>query len=1039
MNQSFLIQAYNAVWLDQTLPPFTAWDAAYIPFSTKDEVSTTSSNGISINRTLTSTTSMLNTRLQCVPANIYNFSSVHCDSSKCFTEASGAIDANLGCKADFSALYCSDLDSSYCFSYTGYLTPAGLSLQTMGCPANASNLYLAISATPKLEQVTAEFCQPTYWIQEVNLTVTEQDQAVVSSIPLGLPTELTLDDFNATTFQTVIWSGLPVGGSWRPDEINGDVIDIDSPLGMSWRLSSEKTGFASSGSFMTGFAVGATRFTPEAYLQRETLISSLEKAHQLLFSLAMNGILTTDRNVSALVPVTTLGSLYTISVIRPLALVVEALLGCAVIGVVSLLFICIRRPSYLTKDPASLTDLASMLESADEYASNPNTSSAVIHNSNGVQFSLQASRRWNVPAWLSYRQLDPRRPSFGYIIPNEIFTRPFYLGPITGFIFVSLLLGAIATLVTLRLLIDRHNGLSLPFENPVAIQIVLSYIPVTFSTFLEPYWLLLNRMSCLLQPFEELKGCRAKAERSLDLRYSSLPPSLAFWRALRAKHYLLLVVCSISLLANVLTVSLGALLNPNPTTLETSINLQQENVPIFNSSSPVDPAGYISFKDYFYIAESNLSTGTNLPPWTSRDTSFLPVSFGNEEPAAVTLNTYGFNVALACNEVSVNNATYEDDVGHFSFNTTIIDSNGHSVQCYFSQAEIYLSMTFPTDVLENAGFETVAPLFASQSGISADEAAICTSTLSIAYLRYNAILHTAGSLLSLNETSSLYLVCQPTLQIANYSVTLSQTGQILSSIAQTQPSGDLSGHFAASQNVSDLYSNLHQLVSHVYPDYEGSTWQSYHYTTARLHNDAFAYSWFTYLITQLLNSRDTVNTSMPAPSAATMIPAASALYSQLAATILSLGSARFFLPAPNGTTVPATVQTVETRVFMSHAVFYVCCAVLTLDVIVAIAYYRHRPQQILPYLPTTLASILCTFEGSSLAAARGKWDPTWLFGFGKFTGTDGRLRVGIERWPFVQPLPQRLQKRDLNPLMGWDVDQGKLRRRKSSRRRSKVS
>ena len=143
-------------------------------------------------------------------------------------------------------------------------------------------------------------------------------------------------------------------------------------------------------------------------------------------------------------------------------------------------------------------------------------------------------------------------------------------------------------------------------------------------------------------------------------------------------------------------------------------------------------------------------------------------------------------------------------------------------------------------------------------------------------------------------------------------------------------------------------------------------WQSYRFTAPRIHNDAFAHDWFPYLITLLLNSRDTVNTSMPALST---------LYSQLAATILSLGSARLFVSAPNGTIIPATLQVTKTRIFMTHAVFYVCCAVLVVDVIVAIAYYWHRPQQILPYQPTTLASILCTFEGSSLVGAQEKWNP----------------------------------------------------------------
>ena len=254
-----------------------------------------------------------------------------------------------------------------------------------------------------------------------------------------------------------------------------------------------------------------------------------------------------------------------------------------------------------------------MLESTNEDVSDSGAPLVVIHSSNDVRFSLQAKRRWNVPVWLSYRQLTPQRAALSHMFPSDTFSRPLYLGPTVGCVFISLLFGAIATLVTLRLLIDHHDGLSLPSQSSIATQVVLSYIPVIFSTFLEPYWLLLNRMSCLLQPFEELKGCRAEAKRSLDLRYSSLPPPLALWRALRTRHYLLMAVCSISLLANVLTVSLGALLNPTPAILKTSISLLQEIVPIFDSTSPVDPLNYYTFKDFFYIAQSNLSASMSLP------------------------------------------------------------------------------------------------------------------------------------------------------------------------------------------------------------------------------------------------------------------------------------------------------------------------------------------------------------------------------------------------------------------------------------------
>lgn len=413
---------------------------------------------------------------------------------------------------------------------------------------------------------------------------------------------------------------------------------------MSWRLRTLNINLQ--GSFTAGFAVGATRLSAEAYMEREILIFSLEKAHKLLFALAINGILTTARNESA---PTKLTATVSISVVRPLAIVIEGLLGCAVVGVLSLMFISARRPSCLTKDPASLTDMAAMLESATDNFQRLKISLVIIQNSNDVCFSLQRSRRRKVSERLSYHRTDQSCRSSFRIVFNEIFSRPFYLGPITGFIFVILLLGMIVALMTLKILIKYQNGLPLPYKNEVAVlvQVFLSYVPVIFSTFLDPYWMLLNRMLCLLQPFEELKSCRAKAKHSLDLRYSSLPPSLALWRALRAKDHLLAAVCSISLLANVLTVGLGALLNPDAAFSETDMTLKAKSKPVFNSTALVIASRDTSFQDFFYVTASNLSANTSLPPWTSKETYFLPAVLDISYPAEVTLNTYGFHVGLS--------------------------------------------------------------------------------------------------------------------------------------------------------------------------------------------------------------------------------------------------------------------------------------------------------------------------------------------------------------------------------------------------------
>ena len=86
-----------------------------------------------------------------------------------------------------------------------------------------------------------------------------------------------------------------------------------------------------------------------------------------------------------------------------------------------------------------------------------------------------------------------------------------------------------------------------------------NYIPTAIATLIEPLWVLLNRLLCLLQPIEELQSCKAKAKDSIDLNYSSLPPQLVLFKALRAGHLIVAAVCFMALLANLLSIAFAGL------------------------------------------------------------------------------------------------------------------------------------------------------------------------------------------------------------------------------------------------------------------------------------------------------------------------------------------------------------------------------------------------------------------------------------------------------------------------------------------------
>lgn len=81
----------------------------------------------------------------------------------------------------------------------------------------------------------------------------------------------------------------------------------------------------------------------------------------------------------------------------------------------------------------------------------------------------------------------------------------------------------------------------------------------------------MNRLLCLLQPIQELQSCKAKAKDSVDLNYSSLPPQLVLFKALRARHFVLAAVCSMALLANVLSVAFAGLFHHDTVSVSTEV------------------------------------------------------------------------------------------------------------------------------------------------------------------------------------------------------------------------------------------------------------------------------------------------------------------------------------------------------------------------------------------------------------------------------------------------------------------------------------
>lgn len=143
----------------------------------------------------------------------------------------------------------------------------------------------------------------------------------------------------------------------------------------------------------------------------------------------------------------------------------------------------------------------------------------------------------------------------------------------------------------------------------------------------------------MLQPIEELRNCNARAKKSIDLNYSSLPPQFVVFKALRSKHFVLAAVCVMVLLANLLAVAFAGIFNQDTFDIMHSATFsppfKMEFVPINGSIGPkngqifgsLEPSGAYrggNSQDQFLIAESNFTRDTPLPSWTDEKMFYLP-------------------------------------------------------------------------------------------------------------------------------------------------------------------------------------------------------------------------------------------------------------------------------------------------------------------------------------------------------------------------------------------------------------------------------
>lgn len=564
------------------------------------------------------------------------------------------------------------------------------------------------------------------------------------------------------------------------------------------------------------------------------------------------------------------------------------------------------------------------------------------------------------------------------------------------------------------------TGISLPSHNPVVLSIIENYLPTTVATFLEPAWVILNRLLCLLQPFDELRKGNAKSSSSVGAKYTSLPPQLVICRAVKSHHFLLAAVCAIAVSTNLLAVALSGLLIEGSTIVLLPMTSTQHLAPRFNGI-PIRSDGMdsptITYFDHFYVKMSNLTDGTPLPPWIDSNYFYLPFNTGNPPtfstsgiPLAsqgVRGTTIGFGAQSTCVELSSdqtsnNSVTFQPDSSgsQVQFTTSHILSNGAKISC----VGLAISNGFNESIVSTNNFTAGPSALEAISTMAAmddtDDGGFCSSFIVAGWARVNVSALLPGGSPN-GDSISTFIGCSAKLAAAQFDILVDLDGHILQAQQISEYLPNSTQYFSGNSSELQLLQQANRLIT---PPTVVSGWH--------WHNDSFTSDWLNSLLGFAQQSDLLVNPSMPPPDPTKTINLMQDMYQQLFAILLGLNTHVFAESSGNGQISTVAVM-VESRLFVSQIMFKLAVVVLGLQLLVAILYYTHRPKRFLPRMPTSIASII-GFVSASRALedfSHGKEKDIakeeHRYGYGRFISTDGKIHVGIERQRYVVPLRSR--------------------------------
>ena len=564
-------------------------------------------------------------------------------------------------------------------------------------------------------------------------------------------------------------------------------------------------------------------------------------------------------------------------------------------------------------------------------------------------------------------------------------------------------------------------------------QIIFSFIPTVIATLIEPFWVLVGRYLALYQPYTELRRGNALPASSLGLKYTNIPPVLIAPRALRHGHIFLFLASMMVITANFLAVALGGIFDQSsqPLTSDiiitypftTSINTEIQSAYANSNPSESVTATVGTFAkdpgEHWLVVNTNVVEGTILPAWAIDEFYFLPFEWepGNKSDLRTSL-TQGYGGNLTCQLPPGNTFRQISQIGGntvLGINVTMPILDGGSVRCGNNNT---MSSTLLKPGTHPFAVEWVSSLKASDGN---DQKAVqaCGGLILAGWGRGEANLVEEDKFSRKTSTtmqSNTTIICSQQISTGEFRVTVDGEGRV----KRSKLIGELKYNdpriFNYSTSVGNFTAQLARLLSA--PPKNG-------FDFGIMHNDSSSHS-FSQFIGEYLINKTLSDPSTPSPSFEDAQLALSKFYKRFFTILLAQNSNRIFVPAGKvRRSEMGKLESFQPRMLMDPVMFYIAVVILGFQLIAGIIIFASTPRRFLPRFPYNLASEISFFHASSalfdvagtanMSSAMRSRHLTglgWTYGYGRFRGSDGKGRVGIERMSLIKDYNEAVHGRE---------------------------